>query len=728
MDVTCERCGTEYEFDETLVSNRGTTVKCTNCGHLFKVFRPDAEGQSARPWNVQSADGMVRTLSSLKELQRLITGGSLTENDLIARGDDDYKRLGDIAELSTFFAAAAAGSADTLGARKRTATTPGMASAPEGIGGADTTVDHRAPVAPRAPPPRRPQSTILGVGSGSQPLPRESARPAPARPPPPTPSQPAPPPPRAPVADATMPERPAARPAPQTPHLPPPSAPPAPPSPSERPLYLDDHEPVVPVRGQSRSGLWVALVVLLAVAVGVALGWPQIAPLLGLAEAPSEANPAAPHIEAGDTALAQDTVPGYEDALSQYLQALAYDAHDVTVLTRLSQANALWAQALEFDASDLEATAETDPARRGEANAVRRELQRHAATALESAENAVRYGSGNASAEVALADALRLTGDLSRSRSRLERALTLDSHGSMETLRVQALVTAAEADGNLAAARELAEQSVAEDPSSIRARLLYARTLLAAREVSGARSQLDAILRRDPRHPRAVALRDAIQEGRPPAPPTVDTPDAGTAAAPTETPTEAPTEQPVQPPVPAGGIRREGTGGGGGGVPAHRDYGWYVRRGDELLARNDLAGALEHYDAARADRPGGSEALTGVGQVLLRQGDANGAAARFRQAAGQGYGEAYIGLGQAYRRMGRNNDALTAFERYLQRMPTGPQASLARRQAEELRGLVEGGSEGGSPPPTPPEGDQLPPPVGMDRPPPEDVPAIGSEP
>ena len=37
MDVTCERCGTEYEFDETLVSERGTTVKCTNCGHLFNL-------------------------------------------------------------------------------------------------------------------------------------------------------------------------------------------------------------------------------------------------------------------------------------------------------------------------------------------------------------------------------------------------------------------------------------------------------------------------------------------------------------------------------------------------------------------------------------------------------------------------------------------------------------------------------------------------------------------
>ena len=78
MDVTCERCGTEYEFDETLVSDRGTTVKCTNCGHLFKVFRSDASISGAKSWQVELSDGTVRTLTSLKELQRLISDGALT--------------------------------------------------------------------------------------------------------------------------------------------------------------------------------------------------------------------------------------------------------------------------------------------------------------------------------------------------------------------------------------------------------------------------------------------------------------------------------------------------------------------------------------------------------------------------------------------------------------------------------------------------------------------------
>ncbi|MGB5812451.1 MAG: zinc-ribbon domain-containing protein, partial [Polyangiales bacterium] len=63
MDVTCERCGTEYEFDETLLSARGTSVKCTNCGHVFKVYpraREDAD-RATSTWRLQRRDGAIDT-------------------------------------------------------------------------------------------------------------------------------------------------------------------------------------------------------------------------------------------------------------------------------------------------------------------------------------------------------------------------------------------------------------------------------------------------------------------------------------------------------------------------------------------------------------------------------------------------------------------------------------------------------------------------------------------
>ena len=37
MDVRCERCKTEYEFDDARITEAGVTVKCTTCGHVFKV-------------------------------------------------------------------------------------------------------------------------------------------------------------------------------------------------------------------------------------------------------------------------------------------------------------------------------------------------------------------------------------------------------------------------------------------------------------------------------------------------------------------------------------------------------------------------------------------------------------------------------------------------------------------------------------------------------------------
>ncbi len=108
MDVTCERCGTEYEFDETLLSGRGTSVKCTNCGHVFKVYpRAQAEADRATSsWRLRLADGSIDMIDSLRELQRRIGSNELTPANEISRGDEEWKTLGSIPELETFFQAA----------------------------------------------------------------------------------------------------------------------------------------------------------------------------------------------------------------------------------------------------------------------------------------------------------------------------------------------------------------------------------------------------------------------------------------------------------------------------------------------------------------------------------------------------------------------------------------------------------------------------------------------
>ena len=42
MDVRCRQCGTEYELDDARVAAAGTTVKCSSCGHDFKLLQVGA--------------------------------------------------------------------------------------------------------------------------------------------------------------------------------------------------------------------------------------------------------------------------------------------------------------------------------------------------------------------------------------------------------------------------------------------------------------------------------------------------------------------------------------------------------------------------------------------------------------------------------------------------------------------------------------------------------------
>ena len=72
MEVRCSSCSTEYEFDDALVSARGTSVKCTNCGHQFRVHAPPAATGISEKWIVRDGRGKESTFTSLRELQQAI--------------------------------------------------------------------------------------------------------------------------------------------------------------------------------------------------------------------------------------------------------------------------------------------------------------------------------------------------------------------------------------------------------------------------------------------------------------------------------------------------------------------------------------------------------------------------------------------------------------------------------------------------------------------------------
>src|SRR5215831_9738397 len=110
MDVRCEKCHTEYELEESKVTEAGVTVKCTSCGNLFKIKR---RGGAVTPASVATPEWIVKSpgqsrseglrVRDLTTLQQWIVERKVTRDMEISRTGDSWKRLGDIGELVAFF-------------------------------------------------------------------------------------------------------------------------------------------------------------------------------------------------------------------------------------------------------------------------------------------------------------------------------------------------------------------------------------------------------------------------------------------------------------------------------------------------------------------------------------------------------------------------------------------------------------------------------------------------
>ncbi len=154
MDVRCEKCQTEYELDEARLKPGGVTVKCTNCGHMFKIRKRSntnvgavppvveaprnkppskpagsfaaqpqqtaagpgfARGDSIldepkdgpttveRQWLIRLENGEQKSCRELATLQQWIVANVVGRESLISRTGKTWKRLGDIAELAQYF-------------------------------------------------------------------------------------------------------------------------------------------------------------------------------------------------------------------------------------------------------------------------------------------------------------------------------------------------------------------------------------------------------------------------------------------------------------------------------------------------------------------------------------------------------------------------------------------------------------------------------------------------
>jgi predicted Zn finger-like uncharacterized protein len=691
MDVTCDRCGTDYEFEEALVSTRGTTVKCTQCGHLFKIYKPQAPGEASKeqhPWTVRAADGSSHRLSSLADLTRLIGEGVFSRNDEVSRTGKAWKKLGEIDELKGFFPDSERPPARTrrqtgtpeLGLRQPSVPSaapmgPGPAlprgvssippATPEGserrrtttkplrFESMGSTVDLDGPSA--AAEPRNSAAPSTATSPGIAPAPGASIKTAPVVSVKPGPATAGPVPnesadPSGPRRRSNTDEKPL--------HSLPPRQSQPPPPPAPRVAAPIAAQQPAPSPGPSKRSPWpwlVPLLVLVAGAVATALLWPQLAERLAAKPA---LDPTAEFVARADAAFATHRIQHFEDASTEYVKALAYHEFDPHILSSISRVYAVWAQELrlKMDALSAGSTAR-DVEHRSEVVALEKEARQLAEQAKRYAETAARKNPGNEEAEVALSDALRLSGNLVAARSELDRANATSTTPNAETLRVATLLTIDEAKGDLRAGLKLASQAVAQEPDLIRTRLLLARCLVADGDIPAARYHLNAVSVRDRSHPGVVAVEQEIE--RRSKPPTSS-----------DTRTAADAGQPIAKPDPP--------------APEDLSHEGYIGRGQALLEQGQVLQAKRMFEQALFIRPSSAKAHTGLGYVALEKGRPQLAVEHFQPAARQGNSAALIGLGDAYRRLKKPREALKAYQGYLAREPSGAHANIARTQVERL--------------------------------------------
>jgi predicted Zn finger-like uncharacterized protein len=102
MDIRCERCLTEYEFDAEALPEAGLPVKCTQCGHVFRVRR----GMGTLPLpqvTLRRAGTVIAVAPDLTTVGQWITERRLLADDEFSLAGSPFRRLADAADFSRLF-------------------------------------------------------------------------------------------------------------------------------------------------------------------------------------------------------------------------------------------------------------------------------------------------------------------------------------------------------------------------------------------------------------------------------------------------------------------------------------------------------------------------------------------------------------------------------------------------------------------------------------------------
>ncbi len=686
MDVQCERCKTEYEFDDALVSGRGTTVKCTNCGLQFKV-RPPGDGTGAERWLVHTTRGQALVFTSLRDLQRAITTHEVGRGDTLRRGNAPPRMLGTIAELEPFFLARPRRRSDGLqtgeDAESRMPTLrppPFMAVppstaparlAPVSAGGVDraapTYSDAATVLTPHVAQPAAPAvvsrqpSALSAPNQGGRPLQTTVAYQAP------------PDPPRRPVSAPVAVAAPVAAPLAVAVPVNVVDVRSDPLETSEPLPDLDSaYSPILPRR---RMGGWVVAAVLL-VCVGV-IGYRVATPYLAATSKGASHKVLDPRaqqfLKEGESAF---EAANLELAKEKFDKASALDESNPRVLLDVARLAVARADIAWLDTRILPESPDDD------LRAAKQRLTDLGAVAKRAADAAATAASDDMAATRVRVDALRIVGD--RDAARASVAKIIGTASQPETSYVLAALDLAEIDPLWGSVIDRLRVAAAGEGNVGRARAALVYALARSGNGAGAKAELDRLAALPAHYPLVADLRAFLT--RVPSAKSVEVPVVASASArPVASTAVVDVDSLPHHATATGG----GGGGGGGGAPDESTGGGggdvreILRQAAAAESRGQYPRAMQLYENAIHLDSSSSEALAGLGSVALKTGDYGSARSYFGRAISlnPNYVPAHVGQADAMWAQGDRAGAITHYKENHRPFPRVGRLSVVREDA-----------------------------------------------
>jgi predicted Zn finger-like uncharacterized protein len=401
---------------------------------------------------------------------------------------------------------------------------------------------------------------------------------------------------------------------------------------------------------------WVILVVLIALGGGGVIVWTKkpelLEPLLGDLVAPRIPELAQQHVVSGRAELRKDSNAGIAAAKDNFEKALALYESYAEARALLAEAELARAENLSVQASEqqLAAAAATDAAQKAPLEAKIEELRQEsdalADKAFNYAKDALKVQPTALVTNRAMADYYRFKG----ANAQMQKLIDTAKAAGAEDPGVAYVLGSAIAGDAASSERAMRyfDQALEKAPDMQRARWKLAQLWLAAGNADKAKMHTQMILDAVPDHERAKALMLRINP-----PPVV-------------------AKAPEPPPPP---------------VAEKPSFGKLIAQADRLRSQDKAQQALKLYEQALELEPDDLDAQTGMGFCYVDLENPDAAIVMFKKVLENAprFTDAHMGMGEAYRMKGMKRDAVKHFRAYLDILPDGPDAEVAKRMLETLQ-------------------------------------------